>query len=98
MTALPAEPARDDPLDPQRILGDLPAAERATFLAQYRRAVDRARDPAGWGELRRLLRLWSLRAVAVSQPGFAEAREAARAGTGWGMLLEDAVRQRREGR
>lgn len=98
MSALPAEPARDDPLDPQRILGELPVAERGTFLAQYRRAVDGARDPADWGELRRVLRLWSLRAVAASQPGFQEARDAARAGTDGGMLLDDAIRLRRESR
>jgi Family of unknown function (DUF6247) len=98
VTALPVEPPHDDPLDPQRILGELPAPERGTFLAQYRRAVDGARDPAGWGELRRVLRLWSLHVVAASQPGYQQARDAALAGTGGGMLLDDAVRQLREGR
>jgi hypothetical protein len=98
VTALPAEHEDDDPLDPLRILGELPAGERATFLEAYRRAVDGARDPAGWKALRRILRLWSLRAVAVCQPGFREARDAARAGTGGGMLLDDAILQRREGR
>lgn len=98
MTALPAEPAHDDPLDPQRILGELPASERGTFLAQYSRAVDAARDPAGWVELRRLLRLWSLHVVAASQPGYQQARDTALAGTGGGMLLDDAVRQLRESR
>jgi hypothetical protein len=95
VTALPAEPASEDPLDPQRILAELPASERDTFLAQYRRAVDAARDPAGWRELSRLLRLWALRAIAISEPGFYEAQAAARARTGNGMLLEDAIRQRR---
>ena len=97
MTALPLE-SEDDPLDPQRILSELPARERATFLAAYRRAVDGARDPAGWKELRRLLRLWSLRAAAVAQPGFYEGRDAARAGAGGGTLLDDAIRRLREAR
>jgi hypothetical protein len=39
----------DDPLDPQRILGELPDRERANFLAAYREALDGLRDPAGWG-------------------------------------------------
>jgi len=95
MTALPADPEHEDSLDPERILGALPEGERAGFLAEYRRAVDAARDPAGWKELRRFLRLWALRAIAVSQPGYYEARDAARAGTGGGMLLEDAIRQHR---
>ena len=41
-----AETQDSDPPDPQRILGELPAGERAAFLAAYRRAVDGARDPA----------------------------------------------------
>src|SRR5215469_10553073 len=97
MAALPLEPD-NDPLDPQRILSELPAREHGIFLAAYRRAVDGARDPAGWKDLRRLLRLWSLRAVAVSQPGFYEGRDAARAGARSGMHLDDAVRQLREAR
>jgi hypothetical protein len=51
----------------------------------------------GWPELRRFLRLWAWRAIAVAEPGYYEARERARAGTGGGMLLEDALRQYRPG-
>jgi hypothetical protein len=36
-----------------------------------------------------------MRAIAVAQPGYYEARELARGGTGEGMLLEDALRQYR---
>ena len=36
-------------------------------------------------------------ADAVAEPGYYEARERARAGTGGGMLLEDALRQYRPG-
>ena len=98
MTALPADPEHEDSLDPERILNVLPEGERATFLAEYRRAVDAARDPASWKDLRRFLRLWAFRAIAVAQPGYYEARAAARAGTGGGMLLQDAIRQYRTGR
>jgi hypothetical protein len=95
--ALPAEPPYGDPLDPERILRVLPEIEQATFLVQYRRAVDAARDPAGWKDLWRFLRLWAMRAVAVADPGYYEARDSARAGTGAGMLLDDAIRQYRTG-
>jgi hypothetical protein len=67
----------------------------ANFLAAYREALDGARDPAGWGNLRRVLRLWSGMVIATNRPGFYEAQEAALAGTGGGMLLEDYVRLRR---
>ena len=93
MSALPADTEHEDSLDPERILRLLPEGEQATFLAQYRRAIDAARDPAGWKGLRRFLRLWALRAIAVAQPGYYQARDAARTGTGGGMLLEDAIRQ-----
>ena len=94
MTALPADPPQqEDPLDPERILRSLPEREWKTFLAEYRRAVDEARDPARWSELRRFLRLWAWRAVAVAEPGYYAARNRARAGTGGGMLLAVALRQ-----
>jgi hypothetical protein len=94
VTALPVGPpsAEPDPLDPDRILRALPAYEREAFLAGYRRELDSARDPAGWQELRRFLRLWAFRAIAMAQPGYYEARESARAGDGaGGMLLDDAI-------
>jgi hypothetical protein len=40
MSAQPAE--RADPLDPQRILDELPENARASFLSQYREAVEGA--------------------------------------------------------
>jgi len=97
VTALPAEPPHEDPLDPERIIRVLPEMERATFLAQYRGAVDVARDPAGWKDLRRFLRLWAMRAIALAEPGYYEARDSARAGTGAGILLDDAIQQFRAG-
>ena len=94
MAAQPAEHYAD-PLDPQRILRELPGREHANFLAAYREALDGARDPAGWGNLRRVLRLWSGMVIAANRPGFCEAQEAALAGTGGGMVLEDYIRLRR---
>jgi hypothetical protein len=93
VNALPAyPPPAEDPLDPERILRELPERERENFLAVYREAVDGARDPSGWAYLRRVLRLWRYHAEATKDPGYWEAREAALRGTGGGMLLEDAVR------
>jgi len=90
VSAQPAE--RDDPLDPQRILDDLPADEHGFFLDQYREAVDTARDPAGWKQLRRVLRLWRFHADAAGDRGYREALDAARGPVSGGMPLEDAVR------
>jgi hypothetical protein len=90
VSAQPAE--REDPLDPQRILDQLPADERGFFLDQYREAVDNARDPVGWKQLRRVLRLWRFHADAVEDPGYREALDAARGPVSGGMPLEDAVR------
>ena len=95
MSALPVDPPqREDPLDPERILGDLPGPEREFFLRTYQEAVEQARDPAGWKQLRRVLRLWRYHAEAMKDPGYREALEAARGpvSTSGGMLLEDAVR------
>jgi len=90
VSAQPAE--REDPLDPQQILDQLPEDERGSCLDQYRDAVENARDPAGWKQLRRVLRLWRFHADAVGDSGYREALDAARGPVGGGMLLEDAVR------
>jgi Family of unknown function (DUF6247) len=95
VTAPPADPQHQDPLDPERILRELPERERENFLSQYREALDGAQDPAGWKHLRRVLRLWSWMVIAANQPGYYEARAQALAGTGEGMLLEDYIRLRR---
>ncbi len=41
----------------------------------------------GWGYLRRVLRAWSARAVAVRQPGFYQAEEAALNGVLPGLIV-----------
>ena len=90
VSAQPVE--REDPLDPQRILDRLPEDERGTFLEQYREAVENARDPSGWKQLRRVLRLWRFHADAAGEPGYREALHAARGPVSDGMPLEEAVR------
>jgi hypothetical protein len=77
MTAQPIE----DPYDPLVILRELPHREREEFLRQYEAAVEMAHDPAGYGQLRHLLHVWYLTAVATSQPGYYEELAAVRAGT-----------------
>ncbi len=90
VSAQPAE--REDPLDPQRILDQLPAEERGSFLEQYQEAVENARDPASWKQLRRVLRLWRFHADAAGDPGYRAAMEAAGGPVSDGMPLEEAVR------
>jgi Family of unknown function (DUF6247) len=89
VSAQPAE--REDPLDPQRILDRLPEDERASFLEQYQEAVEHARDPSGWRQLRRVLRLWRFHADAAGEPGYQEALDVARGPVSGGMPLEEAV-------
>jgi hypothetical protein len=81
-----AEPIPDvpeDPEDPRVILRDLPERERERecWLAQYREALEAARDPAGYGRLRMILRLGHLMTIACNRPGYYEAIEAARSGS-----------------
>jgi Family of unknown function (DUF6247) len=87
VTAQPAE----DPADPQVILRDLPQRERDEFLRQYHQAVDAAHDPAGYQQLRRLLHVWSLTAIATGQPGYYEELAAAQAGTTATLPITDAI-------
>jgi hypothetical protein len=88
-----AQPAgREDPLDPQLILDQLPADERGFFLSQYREAVDSARDPVGWKQLRRLLQRWRAHADAIGDPSYQEALDTARGPVRGGLALEDAIR------
>jgi hypothetical protein len=91
MTALPIE--HGDPVDPVRILADLPEEERSFFAAQYRELAEVARDPAGWEALHRYLRRMRFHADEASKPGYREAVEAAVDGTEGGVPLEEVIRQ-----
>jgi hypothetical protein len=87
VTAQPTE----DRSDPLVILRDLSEREHEEFLRQYHRAVDAAHDPAGYQQLRRLLHVWSLTAVAARQPGYYEELTAARAGTATTVPVTEAI-------
>jgi hypothetical protein len=87
VTAQPTE----DPADPLVILRDLPEREREDFLRQYHQAVEAAHDPAGYRQLRRLLHVWSLTAIAAGQPGYYEELAAARAGTATTVPVTDVI-------
>ena len=81
--------------DPQPILRDLPEDQRDAFTADCRQALDQAQDPARWDDLEKVLRLWRYRATVMKDPGYWQAREQARTGTGEWISLEDYLRQRR---
>jgi hypothetical protein len=96
MDGMTAQPAGDyDPDDPVEILRVLPVRFREQFLAEYDAAVAGARRPEQYRELHHVLRLWRLRAVAYSDPGY-EARlramqEAVRTGRRDGTPIEQVV-------
>jgi hypothetical protein len=78
MTAHPLH--EDNPDDPVEILRILPEEYHAQFLADYEDAVRSARRPEQFRALQELLRLWRLRAVAYSSPGYGDRLAAAREG------------------
>jgi hypothetical protein len=91
-----AQPVDDyDPDDPVEILRALPARFHEQFLAEYDLAVASARRPEQYRELHHLLRLWRLRAVAYSDPGYEArlqaVRDGARAGRRDGTPIEELV-------
>ena len=86
----------EDPNDPVVILRDLPEQERAEFLGQYHTAVDAAHDPAGYGQLQRLLRAWRLTAIAASQAGYYREIAKVRSGTVLASPAEEVVPSRQE--
>lgn len=68
-----AHPAYDsDPDDPVEILQILPEEYHSQFRAEYAAAVDGARRPEQFHKLQEMLRLWRLRAVAYTNPGYRE--------------------------
>ena len=73
------------------ILRDLPEREREEFLRQYHRAVEAAYEPAGYRQLRRLLHVWSLTAIAARQPGYYEELAAVRRGKATTLPVIDAI-------
>lgn len=96
-----------DPDDPVEILAILPDRYHKEFLAEYDAAAAGARRPDQYRQLHHMLRLWRLRAVAYSDPGFESRLESARARAGDRIPIEHVVpdwdsrvaaaRRRREG-
>jgi hypothetical protein len=66
-----------DPDDPVEIMRILPEEFHTQFQAEYAAAVEDARRPEQYRRLQAVLRLWRLRAVAYSDPGYAERLSAA---------------------
>ena len=79
------------PDDPVGILAVLPEGYQAQFLAEYAAAVEGARRPEQFRELQELLRLWRLRAVAYSNPGYEERLAAASHGRAVGVAPAEQV-------
>lgn len=92
-----AQPISDvDPDDPVVILSQLPAKHRDQFLREYYpAAAEAAKELGRYAALRDLLRLWRLRAVMYSDPGYdaalAESRRAALAGHAEGSMTAEEV-------
>src|SRR5260370_34281555 len=68
MTGTPVDDGNPDAR--VQILRALPVPYHEQFLAEYEDAVEGARRPEEFRRLRDLLRLWRLRAIAYSDPGY----------------------------
>ncbi len=89
MTAQPVDDYDED--DPVEILRVLPARYHEQFMQDYGDAVAGARRPEQYRHLHHVLRLWRLRAVAYSDPGYEARREAARVDSGDRTPIEEVV-------
>lgn len=69
---------QSSPDDPGEILRVLPAEWHVRFLSEYHGALDAAHEVWRFQQLRDVLHLWQLRAVAYSDPGFEQALQATR--------------------
>ena len=73
-----AQSMQSSPGDPSEILRLLPAKWHEQFLGEYHGALDAAHEVWRFQQLRDLLHLWGLRAVAYSGRGFDHALQATR--------------------
>ena len=69
----------------------LPEDYHAQFLVEYGAAVEGARRPEQFRQLQQLLRMWRLRAVAYSGPGYEERLVAASRGGAAGAVGAEQV-------
>ena len=86
-----AQPMQRSPDDPSEILRQLPGKWHEQFLAEYHGALDAAHEIWRFQELRQVLRLWRLRAVAYSDPGYEQALQATREGRDEEFVPADQV-------
>lgn len=89
MTASPVDALDTD--DPVQILRVLPGEYHRQFLAEYEAAMDGARRPEEFRRLHDLLRLWRLRAIAYSGPGYEDRMASARDGSAGGFSPAEEV-------
>ena len=95
----PSIPANDVDY-PSQILRMLPREYHERFLAEYQRALVRARDVEWYPNLVGFLRFWRLRALAYSDPAYADGlqatQESLRTGNleGWTSLDEILARHK----
>lgn len=90
MSAQPVE-THSAGYDPDEILARLPERYHGHFLADYRAAMEAAMHHTWqWKQLSETLRLWHLRSVAYSTPGYEQARAKAAAGVP-GVPAEDVI-------
>jgi Family of unknown function (DUF6247) len=68
-----AQPMQGSPDDPSEILRLLPAKWHEQFLTEYHGALDAAHEVWRFQQLRDVLHLWRLRAVAYSDPSMTAA-------------------------
>ncbi|NEA35523.1 DUF6247 family protein [Streptomyces sp. SID13031] len=86
-----AQPHQESPDDPAEILLVLPAKWHEQFLQEYHGALDAAHEVWRFQQLRDVLHVWRLRALAYSRPGFEEAAQAAREGRADEFIPADQV-------
>ncbi|WP_030454845.1 DUF6247 family protein [Herbidospora cretacea] len=75
-----AEPLHHHDDDPAEIMRMLPERWHDQFLSEYHAALDAAHEVWRYEQLRELLRVWRLHAIAVSDPMFDQAERAVREG------------------
>lgn len=80
-----------DPSDPAEILRLLPQQHHAQFRSEYAVAIEQARRPEKDEMLQELLRLWRLRAVAYSDPGFASRQASAESAVAGDVPAEQVI-------
>ncbi|RJL21031.1 DUF6247 family protein [Bailinhaonella thermotolerans] len=77
-------------LTPESILSHLPEEYRSGFLVEYHAALKQAYDPTRYDAIDKVLRLWRLQAVALSDPTYRQRMADAERGEP-GVPAEDVI-------